>query len=273
MQPAFVKPDEASDDEPLLIVNPTPLRIRSQSTNSTKTNNSKSNSNLTTSGSSSTSVVLSPVLQQRGSVEVRLNPLVEPMIVLRVSVKTNLPTHLRLTDGSPSHFTLRSGEKRTLVVRLKRGSPDASLRLLLDCEPALDEPYSSKKPILTAKKGLAESGAGQSTWKGRNFDMLHTFSVVVPVVVEEPDDQKLLAAIKSTRQAIEEKRESLSRVQAQCDEVLAEVETQRKELQAIVSRRPSLWKKCVRFVNDVEWMEVFGLLLVICSTAQLGLSL
>lgn len=160
----------------------------------------------------------------------------------------------------------------------------------------------SKGELLSSRSEASSASGGGALWKGRNFDLLNSSSIVVPCRMSTVRSE-LTAELDILHDQVRLKRAQLGELQAECDALVEQGSLVVSQIKQGPKRRTSMsasmssstasrsgiastaeqtpvisisetkQQKFVRFLGEVEWMEVVGMLLVMSSTALLVISL
>lgn len=243
--------------------------------------------------------------------------------LLVFSVRTNATNLLRVKGGW--HQVLAVGDDATVEVCLKKRIAVSELRsddldgcrLLLTYEildPSDTPDFRELKELWQKQRrqrvkgeplqslssrhqrdGNASRANGELQWKGRNFDLLNTRSVVLPCHVNVVRSVQT-AEVDVLRDQVKLKKAQLDELSQQCEALLAKNRAVVQTLQHdkskdeapasaptvtpsrnLVQRLSAIvgtGTKALRlFVSEVEWMEVVGMSLVMSSTALMAISI
>lgn len=212
---------------------------------------------------------------------------------LAFSVRASIPTAVKIKGGWGQ--ILAPGEKVRVQVALRKGFTskvdDGELRLWITYEllqphddaerTALQQKWLDQQRIRSAGELLSSrseaAASSSSLWKGRNFDLLNSNSVVVQCRCSAVRSEQT-AELDLIRDQVRLKKAHLAELLSSCDKLVQEgvdvVERmkqgpQKKKGTATIKKAFALRS----FTDEVEWIEIVGMMLVMSSTALLVLAL
>lgn len=229
------------------------------------------------------------------------SPSSSPNSLLTFSVRTSNPEVVRVKGGWGQLLSL--GEEATVVVALRKTvqlSNCDHIRLWISYELLHPTSEDAKEFSEISRKwkeqrrirwsgGATSSGAAHTLdasilWKGRNFDLLNSHSIVVNCVVSVVHSA-VTAELEMLRDQVRLRRGVLHDVQSDCNALLKRSKAILGKLKdptasmeddedtGVAQTSSSLVHRLVCFASEIEWMEVVGLCLVVSSTALLAFSL
>jgi hypothetical protein len=233
-----------------------------------------------------------------------------PVHLLSFCIRSSSPDFVKVKGGWGQ--LLGPGEVTVVRVSLRKGAGQlfddgAELRLWIayelisisdddDGKVLLSKWREQRKLRLTGELMSSRSEAACATgngalWKGRNFDLLNSSSLVVPCRMSTVRSEQT-AEIDLLHDQVRLKRAQLRELQEACDVLIEEGSKVVNQIKEGPKRHMSLsstklprplpqdiivnegrLQRFARFASEVEWMEVVAMTLVMSSTALLVISL
>lgn len=227
-----------------------------------------------------------------------------PVNLLAFSVRSSSPDMIKVKGGWGQ--LLSPGESTVVKLTLRRGATSfgegVDLRLWIayeilavdaatvsagDDDWDLLHKWQEQCKLRSSGELLSSRSASASTssvlWKGRNFDLLNSSSIVVPCRMSIVRSART-AEVDLLHDQVRLKKAQLTELQNACDALVEQGSDVISKLKHGPTKKhcrseevhkgsETLKQKIVQWTAEMEWMEVVGMLLVMSSTALLVISL